>query len=144
MEEFADARKNPELLGEYRKKDKPEVFRVTTKDNMGAFVTEGIRKSLENAGFSTVKSGGEVMVSGEIIKYFVSEANVYKGEIEIEVRIKDGQGESLWSGVIKGTQERWGVSYKAENYFEVLSDMIVNTVNNLTTDSGIQKAFIRK
>jgi hypothetical protein len=144
IEEFSDARKMPELLGEYRRKDRPEVYRVTTKDNMGAFVTEGIRKSLENAGLSTVKSGGEITISGELIKYFVAEASVYKGESEIAVHIKDAQGQSLWNGVVKSTQERWGISYKADNYFEVLSDLIINTVNTLTTDPDTQKAFVKR
>jgi hypothetical protein len=144
VEDFTDARKTPELLGEYRRKDSPQVMRVTTKDNMGAFITEGIRKSLENAGFSTVKTDAEISISGELRKYFVAEASMYKGESEIAIQIKNSQGQVLWNGVISGTQERWGVSYKADNYFEVLSDLVVNAVNTLTSDAEMQKALIKR
>jgi len=144
VEEFADVRKNPELLGENRQQPNL-VRRVTTKDNVSAFVTEGMRKSLEIAGFGTTRSGGgELTVGGELRQYFVNEEKLYKGNIEIYVSIKDSQGQTRWSGVIKSNQERWGVSYKDNNYFEVLSDLIVNVVNNLLEDPETQKAFAKR
>lgn len=143
VEDFTDSRKTPELIGEYRERG-GRVSRVTTTDNIAAFATEGFRKSFEHAGFSTVKAGSEISVGADLIRYVVTEENLYKGQIEINVRIKDSAGQPLWSGIIKSSQERWGMSYKADNYFEVLSDLIVNVVNTLVQDPETQKAFVKR
>ncbi len=47
----------------------------------------------------------------------------------------------LWSGTASGDATRFGRSYKLENYYEVLSDAIVNTVSSMLQSVPFQKAL---
>jgi hypothetical protein len=48
---------------------------------------------------------------------------------------------TLWSGLASGDATRFGRSYKLENYYEVLSDAIVNTVNSMLQSADFLKAL---
>jgi hypothetical protein len=50
-------------------------------------------------------------------------------------------GKTLWSGVASGDATRFGRSYKLENYYEVLSDAIVNTASSMLQSPEFQKAL---
>ena len=59
--------KKPELIAENHedKVAKP----VTTKDDVGAFVAAHLKDALEREGLTTVASGGDVILSGEVRQF---------------------------------------------------------------------------
>ena len=138
---LVDARQNPALVAENR--EKAEVRQVTTSSDVAAFVTDHLKDTVRSAGLSVVEAAGDVTVSGEIRKFFVAEDSTYNGEISLMIHVKDGAGKELWAGVINGDATRFGRSYKAENYFEVMSDMLLRATYNLLAADGFRTALAK-
>ena len=136
---FSDGRDNKELIGENREDDTPKP--VTTPDDVGSFVSQNIRHLFDQAGVKTVDSNGQVIIKGEVKKFFVREESTYKSTVEIHLTLIDQDGETLWNGLASGEATRFGRSYQAENYYEVLSDAVVNTVSSMLQAADFQKAM---
>ena len=49
----------------------------------------------------------------------------------MKVRLRSKNGDMLWEGMIAVSSNRWGSSYKAENYHEVLSNACIDVAYNL-------------
>jgi hypothetical protein len=58
-----------------------------------------------------------------------------------KVTVIDQDGKTLWSGLASDEATRFGPSYKAENYHEVLSDAVVNTVSSMLQAADFQRAI---
>ena len=43
-----------------------------------------------------------------------------------------------------GTSSRWGRSYKAENYYETISDSLLEATTNAIQDEGFRKGLASK
>ena len=69
----------------------------------------------------------------------VIETNTYKGEVRLKVSAKRGEKEE-WVGVASGTSSRFGRSYKADNYYETLSDALLEAAERAVKDEGFHKA----
>ena len=136
---FTDGRDNKDLIGENREDDTPKP--VSTSDDVGTFVSKNIRQLFDQAGVKTVDSNGEVIIKGEVKKFFVREESTYKSRVEIHLTVIDQDGKTLWNGLASGEATRFGRSYQAENYYEVLSDAVVNTVSSMLQAAEIQKAL---
>lgn len=136
---FTDGRDNKELIGENTEDKDPKP--VTTSDDVGAFVSTHIRELLNQAGIKTVDSNEGATIQGEVKKFFVREGDTYKSEVAIHLTVIDQNGKTLWNGLASGDATRFGRSYKAENYFEVLSDAVVNTVSSMLQAADFQKAI---
>ncbi len=136
---LTDARKSLELIGENR--EKGGVLTVTTKDNVAGFVTQRLRDLLAGNGLNVVDNGETVSLSGEIRKFFVAETNTYQGEVVLMLTVSNPAGKALWTGIVSGASQRFGRSYKAENYHETLSDALIEAVNNLLRNPGFEKAL---
>jgi hypothetical protein len=136
---FQDLRSNKEAIGENLEDDKPKP--VTTTDDVGAFVATHMRELFDHAGLKTVDSDGDVMIKGEITQFFVRETNTYKSEVGVHLTVLDRAGKTLWSGLASGDADRFGRSYKVENYYEVLSDAVVNTVSSMLDSAQFQGAL---
>jgi hypothetical protein len=136
---FTDARDNKELIGENREDDAPKP--VSTTDDVGTFVSTNMRQLLNEAGVKTVDSNGEVTIKGEVKKFFVREDSTYKSTVEIHLTVIDQDGKTLWNGLASGDATRFGRSYRAENYYEVLSDAVVNTVSSMLQAADFEKAI---
>ena len=80
-------------------------------------------------------------VKGEVKQFFVRETGTYKSEVAIHVSVVGRDGKPRWSGVATGDATRFGRSYKAENYYEVLSDGVVNAVSSMLESAEFQKAL---
>jgi Uncharacterized lipoprotein len=141
FETFKDLRDTPAAIGENREDDKPKP--VTTRDDVGAFVTTHMRELFNKAGFSTVDSGGTVTIKGEIKDFFVRETNTYQAQVVVHLTVVGRDGTTLWSGLASGDATRFGRSYKLENYYETLSDALVNTVSSMLQSSEFQKALAK-
>jgi hypothetical protein len=136
---FTDGRDNKEVIGENREDEKPKP--VTTADDVGAFVSTHIRQLLDQAGIKTVDSNGGVTIQGEVKRFFVREGGTYNSEVAIHLTVIDQNGKTLWNGLASGEATRFGRSYKADNYYEVLSDAVVNTVSSMLQAAEFQRAI---
>jgi hypothetical protein len=136
---FTDGRDNKESIGENREENEPRP--VTTTDDVGTFVGPHIRQLFDEAGIKTVDSNGAVTVKGEVKKFFAREGNTYKSEVVLQLIVSDPDGKTLWKGLASGDATRFGHSYKAENYYEVLSDALVNTVSSMLQAAEFQRAL---
>jgi len=139
FEKFADARQDPHAIGENREDETPKP--VTTPDDVGAFVGTHMRELFNKAGLNTVDSNGGVIIKGEVKDFYAREAHTYKAEVSIHLTIMSRDGTTLWSGTAPGEATRFGRSYNLENYYEVLSDSVVNATSSLLSSPDIQKAL---
>ena len=139
LETFQDARESKDAIGENLEDDKPKP--VTTTDDVGAFVSSHMRELFDHAGLKTVDSNGTVTIKGEVRQFFVRETSTYKSAVAVHLTIVGRDGEKLWSGLASGEATRFGRSYKLENYYEVLSDAIVNTVSSMLQSADVQRAL---
>jgi hypothetical protein len=139
FEPFKDLRQMPEQIGENREDDKPKL--VTTQDDVGAFVSKHMRELFNKAGITTVDTNGDVIVKGEVQQFFVRETSTYKAEFAVHLTVVGKDGATLWSGVAPGEASRFGRSYLLENYYEVLSDAVVNATSSTLQSAEFQKAL---
>jgi hypothetical protein len=139
FETFQDVRDNKEAIGENREDDKPKP--VTTTDDVGVFVGTHMRELFDHAGLKTVDGNGAVTIKGEVKQFFVRETSTYKSTVVVHLTVVGRGGQTLWSGLASGDATRFGRSYKLENYYEVLSDAIVNTVSSMLQSAEFQKAL---
>ena len=140
FEPFKDQSERPGLIGENRE-DEGKVKPVTTTDDVGAFVSTHMRELFKQAGLNTVDSNGRVIVRGEVKQFFVRETSTYQGEVVVHLTVVGADGAKLWSGTATGDAKRFGRSYVLENYYEVLSDSVVNTVSSMLESPEFQKAL---
>jgi hypothetical protein len=115
---FTDGRDNKDLIGENREDGIPTP--VSTTDDVGTFVSKNIRQLFDQAGVKTVDSNGEVIIKGEVKKFFVREESTYKSTVEIHLKVIDQDGKTLWNGLASGENglasgeaTRFGRSYQA-------------------------------
>jgi hypothetical protein len=139
FEAFTDDRDDKEAIGENRENSTPKP--VTTADDVGAFVSIHMRELFDKAGLKTVDSGGAVTVKGEVKQFFVREESTYQSNVVVHLTVTGSDGKTLWTGIVQGDATRFGRSYKLENYYEVLSDAIVNTVSSMLGAAEFQKAL---
>jgi hypothetical protein len=139
FEVFRDARADKHAIGENREDEKPKP--VTTADDVGAFVSTNMRQLFDKAGMKTVDSGGAVTIKGEVTQFFVRETSLYRSEVAVHLTVVDRNGKVLYSGTASGEAKRFGRSYELEDYYEVLSDAIVNTVSSMLQSEQFQKAL---
>ncbi len=136
---FQDVGVNKEKIGENREDELPKP--VTTTDDVGAFVSARMRQLFDQAGLKTVDSNGAVTIKGEVTQFFVRETSLYRSEVSVHLTVVGRDGKTLWSGTASGEAKRFGRSYELEDYYEVLSDAIVNTVSSLLQSAQFQQAL---
>jgi hypothetical protein len=140
IDAFVDTREDPSKVAENRE-NAGKFLPVTTSSDVAAFVTEHLREIMHGAAINVVDGSGDVTLSGEVRQFFVTETNLYHGDLSLLVRLKNAQGKEIWSGVIFGGAEHFGRSYKADNYYETMSDMVLNAAHNLLTNSAFNEAL---
>jgi len=139
---LSDKRDAPGLIGENREKQPPR--KVTTPDDVPVFVTDHMKSLMKGAGVSVVDSGGTTMIKGEILQFFVVETDTYKGDVRIHFSVTNAAGKVMWNAVVGGSSTRFGRSYKDENYYETLSDSLIDATYNLLKTPGFHDALLRK
>ena len=139
FETFQDVRDDKQAIGENLEDSKSKP--VTTNDDVGAFVGSHMRGLFDQAGLKTVDSNGAVLIKGEVKGFYVRETSTYKSEIAVHLTVVDRDGKTLWNGLATGEATRFGRSYKVENYYEGLSDALVNTVSSMLQSAQFQSAL---
>lgn len=136
---FRDGRPDKQTIGQNLEDQKPKP--VTTTDDVGSFVGTHMRELFDKAGLKTVDSNGAVIIKGEVTQFFVRETSLYRSAVAVHLTVVGADGKVRWSGTASGEAKRFGRSYKLENYYEVLSDAIVNTVSSMLQSAQFQKAL---
>lgn len=127
---FIDEREEKELIGENKEKeDKGKVLPVTTITSVSDFLKETYKKLLKDIGVKIV-DGSPKTLEAKVIKFFVEEKNLYRAEVWLDIELKK-DGVLIYQERIMGSAKRFGRSYKLENYFEVLSDAIIDSFASL-------------
>jgi hypothetical protein len=139
LDPIADTRQNPGLLGENRERNTPR--KVTTPDNVAAFVTDKFRMLIYQSGIDVVNSGATVIIRPDLRSFYVDELYTYRGDVRIGVTVIDPSGKVLWRGIAAGSMGRFGRSYKADNYYETLSDSLIDAVDNLLKNPSFLRAL---
>jgi hypothetical protein len=137
---LTDTRQNPSLIAENR--EKPQALPVTTSDSVADFVTTHLKETVRAAGVNVVDDGGDVTISGEISQFFVAETGQYHGDLSMLLHVKV-KGKEVWSGVITGGAENFGRSYKADNYYETISNMVLAAGHNLLANPAVHEALTK-
>jgi hypothetical protein len=136
---FRDLRPDKQSIGQNLEDRTPKP--VTTTDDVGSFVSTHMRELFDRAGLKTVDSHGTVIIKGEVRQFFVRETSLYRSEVAVHLTVVGADGKVRWSGTASGEAKRFGRSYNLENYYEVLSDAIVNTVSSMLQSERFQKAL---
>jgi hypothetical protein len=141
FETFKDTRSQPALIAENREDDTPKP--VTTKDDVGTFVSTQMRQVFNRLGYNIVDAGGDAVVSGDVTDFLVEETNRYRGNVVVHLTVRNPAGAVLWDGNASGSASTFGRSYSLENYYEVLSDSLVNATTALLQDHEFQRALAK-
>jgi hypothetical protein len=142
IDPLVDTRQNPSLVAENR--EHAEVKAMTTSSDVAAFVTDHLKESLHGAGLNIVDGEADLTVTGEIRQFFVTEKGTYQGEISLLLHVKNSAGKELWVGMVSGDATRWGRSYSAANYCEVISDMLLRATYNLLNTAQFHEALAQR
>jgi hypothetical protein len=142
VEPFTDKREDPTMIG--RNMNKVPLRIVTTKDDVPRFVTYQVKSLLSGLGLDVVESDGTVLLKGEVKKFFAEEANRYNATVELRVTITDPAGKILWVVETTGTSSRFGIGYKAANYYEVLSDALIGAMHEVVRNPNFKKVVTGK
>jgi hypothetical protein len=137
--EVTDSRDDPALIG--RNSEKLPPRKVTTPDSVRAFVNEHLSQLISGAGVIDVDNSGPVILKADIQQFFVEETETYSGDVRLKVTLTDSSGRSVWTGLTSGASMRFGRSYSAENYYEALSDSLVDAVRNLMRSATFRDAL---
>ena len=139
IDPVADSRSERGFIGQ--NSEKQPARKVTTQDSVAAFATEHMKKLFSSGGISVVDSGGTAVLKSEIQQFFVDETETYKGDVRFKITVTDAGGKVVWNGITGGTATRFGRSYKADNYYETLSDSLIEAVFNLLQNPGFRAAL---
>jgi len=125
---FTDTRADKALIGENQEKAEPRT--VSTKDDAAAFLTQHTVALFKEAGLPMAASEGDatIVVSADVAAFKVVEKDTYKGQLNLVMEVHS-RGKLVWKGSTLGEASRWGRSYKLENYYEALSDSLVDAVS---------------
>lgn len=142
IDPFTDKREDPALIG--RNMNTVPLRKVTTNEDVARFMTYQVKLLMSGLGLKVVESGGDVILKGEIRKFFAEETNRYNAEVELQAMFTDASGEILWAVATTGTSSRFGIAYKADNYHEVLSDALIGATHALVRNPGFRKTLTAK
>jgi hypothetical protein len=121
---------DPSLVGENREDaDEGKILPVTSRDNVAAWSTAHLRELLTQSGYDVVNADGELQLSGEVKRFFVTETSTYQSQVTLKLILSDREGQTLWTGIGSAGRKQFGRSYKAENYYEVLTDAFIDAVD---------------
>jgi len=141
---FTDLRTQPENIGiNLEKKFSGQNMQVTTQQNVASWLTDAVAKVFSQFGLAVVTGNGTSFVDAEIVKFFTTEGSDYKAEVSLHITLTSKNGTVIWKGVTTGSSTRFGRSFKAENYYEALSNATISAVHGLLKDESFKQAALK-
>jgi hypothetical protein len=138
---FNDLRKRPEEIGKNVEKRLTDRVRlVTTKDDVALWLTDHFGQVLKEFDIDVVKSNSTVTLEADVVKFYVTEESQYKADVGLKVRLRSKSGDVLWEGMVSASSSQWGSSYKADNYYEALSNATISAVYALLKNDAFRQA----
>lgn len=137
--EVTDNRADAGLIG--RNSEKLPPRRVTTPDNVAAFVGEHMKQIIAGTSVAEIDDASRVILKVEIQQFLVEETEIYNGDVRLKVTLVNGNDSPLWTGITGGTSIRFGRSFSAENYYETLSDSLIDAVHHLIQSTTFRAAL---
>jgi hypothetical protein len=143
IDPFIDNRDDKAYIGV--NKAKIPNRKVTTQEDVARFVTYQMKTLMAAQGVPIVETGGTVVMKGWIKRFFAEEASRYNADVELELSFVDAAtGKVLWSFMTSGNSSRYGISYKAANYYEVLSDALMGATHELLRNPKFKDVLSKK
>ncbi|HVY25390.1 MAG TPA: hypothetical protein VHB79_02520 [Polyangiaceae bacterium] len=102
------------------------------------FVGAAFWQELTAAGYSLTASGS-VLINVTILELWVEEANTYQGSTRLRVDIVKN-GALATSLTVTGAAKRWGATLAPEIYNQILSDCLLNAIQDLVKSNDFQTA----
>lgn len=131
QDDLREIGRNIEDADEDDEKDR-KILYVTTDDDIAVFVQTYTEEVLSELGFNVVGPGeGKVKVSGDVRKFHVVEGGTYKAQTRLLFRVANKSGKVVYEGMHGESESTFGRSYKCNNYLEVLSESLMETVHDL-------------
>lgn len=139
---FGDTRANRQLIGENREEaDEGTVLPVSTVTDVPAWAVQHMKETLQRSGVNVVESGANVVLDGDVQRFFVEETKNYQANIVLHLRVRDTSGTVLWETNLSANESRFGRSYKKENYSEILSDTLINLTHVMLGNAQFRDAL---
>jgi hypothetical protein len=134
---FTNACPDKTLIGENREDRTLKTIR--TNGDVAAFATDHTKDILKGLGFpfTDKPEQANAILSGELFSFGVVERDTYVGDVRIRLTIRRG-GEVVWEGLALGQATRFSQSYKLENYYEVLTDSLLEAIARM----GASQTFL--
>ena len=114
---------------------------VTTDESVSQWCCQTLKKVLKDNKIDFDSSQYDVMLSGIVQEFTVTETSTYNAVITIKFKALSKSGDLLWEQEVTGTASNWGTSYKLENYQECYSNAYVETLRNLVSSDTFQNAM---
>ena len=141
LKPFSDLRIKPAEIGRnFEKRGSDRALYVTTRDNVADWLTDRVGRILSEFNVPVVKDGGTISLEADIIKFYVTEESLYKADIGLKIRARSRSGDVVWEGILTVSAKRWGSSYKADNYYEALSNACIDVIYNLLKSESFLQA----
>ncbi len=142
---FTDERNRTDRIGEYRT-DQPDVWPISSDTDVAAWVTAGVRATLERVGLRLVDRDGDIVLHGAVRHFLVTERGTYEGEVSLYLVAEPGRGAGageqasaggrpFWSGLVLGTHTGSGRFDRDRGWSETLSNTVFDAVVRLLRDS---------
>ena len=138
---FTDDRTDPREIG--KNIEGGRNVPVSTGDGVGTFLGARFAEVLQANGVAVATGGASRVIKGAVQRYLVTEENTYHSDVALQFTVEDAGGAVLWKGVAEGTSNRFGGSFKAENYYEALSNAFLEACKDLVAKPDFLDA-IRK
>lgn len=142
FEDFTDGRTETDWIAEnLEDADEGKILRVSTPDDVGAWTADRFRYLANAVGYTLDDESPDVVVTGQIRRFFVTEINTYESDVGVRIEVATPEGETLWVGMVSGATSRFGRSYKAANYYETISDAVMRAFFNMAQTPAFRKAL---
>jgi hypothetical protein len=136
---FTDERKDTTFVG--MNKEYKNTRLVTTDESVSQWCGHYLEKVLQNNQVKFDTLNYDIVLSGAVRDFNIMETTTYKATIAINFQALSKSGERIWEQQITGTASNWGTSYKLENYYECISNALIETARNLLTNDDFQNAL---
>ena len=142
IDKLVDKREKSIQIGE--NSEKKEVVPVVTISDVAQFVTDALRAQSKKVGIEVRENGGERVLKGELLEFWVQETKTYAGTVSVKVMLVGADNAELWTAVVTGTGGNFGRSLKPINYTETFTNALAELARTLYLQPEFTAALRRR